>query len=414
MNKLLKALAATLAALLMQPAQASPGKWVTTWYASPQPTWGADFILPTNVPSTLENQTVRDVVRISAGGRRVRLVFSNRYGTAPLTIGEVRVALSPGGPATIAGTGRAVTFNGERAVTLPPGAPAVSDPLDMPLAPLTQLAVSSYYPQRSEVTTFHWGAQQTGYIAQGNRTDAARIDQGTQLKGRLHLSAVLVEAAPEARTVVAFGDSITEGNGSTPDQHRRWPDYLAQRLAPHGIGVANAGISGARVLGDRMGVNAQARFDQDVLSQPGVSAVIVLMGINDLGWPGSPFARKDTPMTAQALIGGYRQLIASARARGVRIVGATLPPFEGALHGTPFEGHYSAEKEVLRQRVNAWIRTAGEFDGVVDMDAVLRDPARPKRMLPAFDSGDHLHPGDAGYQAMAEAVEVQTLLGKRD
>jgi len=185
--------------------------------------------------------------------------------------------------------------------------------------------------------------------------------------------------------------------------------YLAQRLARLGIGVANAGISGARLLGDRMGANALARFEQDVLSQPGVETVIVLMGINDIGWPGSPFAPAAAQITADELIAGYRQLAAAAHARKLRIVGATMPPFEGALQGTPFEGHYSPAKDALRRAVNAWIRHGGAFDAVADFDAVTRDPQHPSRLLPACDSGDHLHPGDAGYRAMADALELRTL-----
>jgi lysophospholipase L1-like esterase len=226
----------------------------------------------------------------------------------------------------------------------------------------------------------------------------------------LFLNAVLVEAAPGGRTVVALGDSITDGNGSTPDLDRRWPDFLAQRLAPHGIAVANAGISGGRLLKDGMGQSALARFEQDVLSQPGVSDVIVLLGINDIGWPGSPFAPAEGPVTLDQLTTGLRQLVAAAQARGVRVTAGTLPPFEGALEGTPFAGHYSPEKERMRQQLNQWIRTAGAFDAVIDFDAVLRDPHKPRRMRADFDSGDHLHPGDAGYRAMAAAVDIALFL----
>jgi lysophospholipase L1-like esterase len=260
------------------------------------------------------------------------------------------------------------------------------------------------------VTTFHWGDQQTAYIADGNVANDAQMTGARLIKARVFLGGVLVAAAPANRTIIAFGDSITDGNGSTPDLDRRWPDVLAQRLAPRGIAVVNAGISGARVLSDRMGVNALARFEHDVLGHPGDKTVILLMGINDIGWPGSPFAPTDRPLTADALIAGYRQLIAEARMHQVRIVGATLPPFEGALSGTPFEGHFSPAKDAVRMAVNRWIRTGGGFDAVIDFDALLRDPDRSSRMLPAFDSGDHLHPGDAGYKAMADAIALETLL----
>lgn len=397
---------------LASAAQATPADWQTSWYAAPHASWDAGFALPTNVPADVTGSTVREVVRLSTGGPRLRVVLSNRYGTAPLAIGAANVARTadvPGATSAIAGS-RALTFAGHSTVTIAPGDEATSDPLDCSVAPLQRLTVSAWFPGPAPLTTFHWGAQQTGYIAAGNAIAAPTLaDDATLLHGRAFLSAVQVEARGAARTVVAFGDSITDGNGATPDQDRRWPDRLAERLAPHGIAVANAGISGARLLAARMGEQALARFDRDVLDQPGAGTVIVLMGINDIGWPGSAFAPDDAPMTAARLIAGYRALIARAHARGVKIVGATLPPFRGALHGTPFAGYYSAAKDAVRREVNAWIREGGAFDSVVDVDTVLRDPADPARLLPAYDSGDHLHPGDAGYRAMGDAMAVGLL-----
>lgn len=409
-------LAALLAVTLTSPAAiaASPATahWVTSWYASPQPLWGQEFVLPTNIPRSLHGQTVREVVKVSAGGKRIRLVFSNRYGTTPLQIGEVRVAMSYEGAAIIRKSDTLVTFNGQRSVSVPAGAPVLSDPIAFELAPLKRVAVTSFYPAKTPLTTFHWGDQQTAFVAPGNLTGAAGLAPGSAIKGRLFLSALLVDAPASTRTVVAFGDSITDGNGSTPDANRRWPDFLAQRFARSNVAVVNAGISGARVLHDRMGENALARFEQDVLAQPGVKAVVLFMGINDIGWPGSPFAPQDAAMTAERLVDGYQQLIARARLRNVRVIGATLLPFEGALQGTPFEGHYSAQKERVRQAVNQWIRSPGAFDSVVDFDALLRDPDHPARIRPAYDSGDHLHPGDAGYSAMANAFDLKILFGK--
>jgi lysophospholipase L1-like esterase len=402
-------LASALLFSTSSPAAQSDERWASSWFASPQPVWDKDFILPTNVPASLRTQTVREIVRTSIGGKRVRAVLSNRYGKTPLTLGDVRVALAAQGSAIIGHTERQLTFNGRRSVVLAPGAQVVSDPADFAVAPLQRLAVTAFFPEETEVTTFHWGEQQTGYIADGNATMAREMASAKLLKGRIILSGLLVDALPTTRTIVAFGDSITDGNGSTPDHNRRWPDILAERFSLDGIAVVNAGISGARVLSDRMGVNALARFEQDVLSHPGEKTVILLMGINDIGWPGSPFAPKDKPLNAHTLIAGYQQLIAKARTHQVRIVGATLLPFEGALSGTPFEGHFSAEKEKTRAAVNHWIRTAGAFDAVIDFDALLRDPARPSRMLPAFDSGDHLHPGDAGYKAMADSITLEAL-----
>jgi lysophospholipase L1-like esterase len=374
--------------------------WVMSWYAAPQPGWDSQFVLPMNVPAVLDNQTVREYVRISAGGERIKLVFSNRYGKAPLAIGAARVMM------------REVTFAGARQVVIAPGATVTSDPVALSFAPLSQLEVTTYLPKRTAITGFHWGASQSISVAAGNVSGAAEFSKATRVEGRLFLSAVLVDALPNGRTVVALGDSITDGNGSTPDADRRWPDFLARRLAPHGIAVANAGISGARLLSDGMGERALARFEQDVLNQPGVSDVIVLLGINDIGWPGSPFAPAETMVTLNELTAGFRQLAAIAHARTIRITVGTLPPFEGALEGTPFAGHYNPQKEVLRLRLNDWIRGAGIFDGVVDFDAVLRDPARPQRMRAQFDSGDHLHPGDAGYRKMAEAIDIDAIVAR--
>lgn len=396
--------AALLASALAFPAHAA---WQASWYAAPQPAWGSGFALSTNVPADVGGSTVREVVRLSTGGERIRVVLSNRYGDKPLTVGAVHVARTAGGPGATAAidtaSGRAVTFAGRRAVTIPPGGEATSDALAFPSAALERLTVSAWFPGPAPLATFHWGAQQTGYVAAGDAT-AAAMPGARPLLGRAALAAIHVDGGKD--TVVALGDSITDGNGSTPDRHRRWPDFLAERLAPRGIAVANAGISGARLLSSKMGMKALERFDADVLDQPGVTAVVVLLGTNDIGWPGTAFAPSDPPMTAARLIDGHRALIARAHARGIRVIGGTLPPFQGALPGTPFEGYWTPAKEAVRGEINAWIRESGEFDAVADFDAVLRDPGDPARMLPAYDSGDHLHPGDAGFAAMARVVEL--------
>ena len=379
-------------------------RWITSWYAAPQPRWDAAFVLPTNVPAYFNNQSLRENVRLSAGGQRIRLVFSNRYGKAPVLIGEVRVGI-PGNNRPC----QRLSFSGQPGISILPGATATSDPLPLSVKPLADLSVTTYLPLRTNIDSFHWGSQQTMQVTAGRATEAPYTKGGNRVEGRLFLSAVMVEAEEKRRTIVTLGDSITDGNGSTPDANRRWPDYLAKRLAPYGLGVANAGISGARLVSDGMGQNALARLEHDVLGQPGVSDVIVLLGINDIGWPGSPFAPDEAPMTLDRLTVAYRQLVSAAHVRGVRVTAATLPPFEGALEGTPFAGHYSRDKEQLRKRFNGWIRTAGVFDAVIDFDALLRDPANPQRIRKDFDSGDHLHPGDEGYRAMAEAVDIRSL-----
>lgn len=403
-----------LATLCLAAAPAlAQSHWVTTWTASPQPTWGDDFAFPTNVPPVLADQTVRQVLRIGLGGRRLRLVLSNDYGREPLAIGAVRVALAGTASAIAPGSDRAVLFDGKPRATVPPGAPLVSDPVDLGVAPLARLSVSVWLPGRAATATFHWDGRASAWIVAADQTAAARLDTAaaTRTGARLFLAAVQVETEAPAATVVAIGDSITDGNGATMDADTRWPDFLAARLAPSNVAVLNAGISGARLLGDRMGANALARFDRDVLSQPRVRSVVVMLGINDIAWPGTAFDPAGHPPDVAALVAGYRQLIVRAHARGIRIVGATLTPFEGALPGTPLDNYFDAAKDVLRRQVNAWIRESGEFDAVVDFDALLRDPAHASRLRAAYDSGDHLHPGDRGNEVMAEALTDALLLG---
>ena len=420
MNTLLKLrtriLATTLlcAAFLPQ-SQAADSNWTPTWTASPQPVWANDFVLPLGLPASLRDQTVRQVVRASLGGPRVRIVLSNEYGSQPLQVGAAHIALAGDAAGSTRGASRIVTFGGQAAVTVPAGAPLVSDPVAMDIAPLQRLAVSLYFPQTTPVTTIHWDGLQPAQIADGNVAHAASLKAGREVNSRLFLSAVLMDTAPGTRSVVTFGDSITDGAASTPGTDSRWPDFLARRLAGHNVAVLNAGISGGRVLKNHMGPNALARFERDVRGQPGVASVVLLMGINDISWPGSSFEPGEPATQADALIAGYRQLITRARSRGVRIVGATLTPFESALTmpGSPIANYYSPAKDALRQRINHWIRNSGEFDAVLDFDAVVRDPLNPLRILPAYDSGDHLHLGDAGNKAVADSIDLKLLLGDR-
>ena len=414
----MKRLALSLASLLAA-ASLHAAEWRTSWYAAPMPSWGTEFALPTLMPQALEAQTVREVVRTSVGGEQVRVAYSNRYGSAPLVIGEARLAPTRDEESRAASSqqqnaGVQLTFGGQRSVTIAPGQAAISDAAALTVADRQRLSISTWLPQRAPLTTFHWGAQQTAFAAPGNVTAAITLPSAQTLSGRTFLSAVQVSGSAQ-RTVVAFGDSITDGNGSTPDRNLRWPDQLAGRAA--GVAVVNAGISGARLLSDGMGEKAVTRFELDVLAQPGVDTVIVLLGINDIGWPGSAFAPKEAPATAGAMIAGYRKLIAAARAQQVRIIGGTLLPFEGALQGTPFAGHYSPEKDRVRREVNDWILRSGEFDATIDFDQRLRDPAHPSRLRAEFDSGDHLHPSDAGYAEMARtaasiAKEARHALGE--
>ncbi|WP_051001828.1 SGNH/GDSL hydrolase family protein [Herbaspirillum sp. YR522] len=398
------------------PALAAPG-WTASWQASPQPVWGQDFLFPLNLPRTLRDQTVRQVARLSLGGPRLRIVLSNQYGTAPVTVGRTTLALpSASAPdvagAVLASSLRPVTFGGREQATIAAGASLISDPVVLPVPALAQVVVSLYLPAVTPMTTFHWDGRQTGWIVAGDQAAATTLDTANVLPttARALLSAIAVETDPAAPTVAVLGDSITDGATASLDTDHRWPDFLAARLAPHGVAVVNAGISGARLLSDGMGVNALARWERDVLAQPGVRTAIVMLGINDIAWPGTAFARQAQRPTVQQLVAGYRQLVAQAHARGVRVIGATLTPFEGALPGTPLADYYSIEKDALRAQLNERIRAGGIFDAVIDFDAVLRDPAHPSRMAPRYDSGDHLHAGDEGHRAMAGSVDLSILL----
>jgi lysophospholipase L1-like esterase len=409
--------AALLSGLVGAPApaqqSADSSDWIGTWTASPQPVWSADFFAPVGIPRALRDQTLRQIARVSLGGDQVRVVISNEYGDRPLVVGAAHVALAGDGVATLPGSDRALTFSGSPSVAIPPGAPMVSDPVDLTVAPLGSVAVSLYLPEITPTTTWHNEGVQTAYISgEGNFAGDAEFEPAQTIQSRIFLSGIMVDAAPDARAIVTFGDSITDGATSTPDANHRWPDFLADRLHEAGarVAVLNQGISGARVLRDRMGDNALARFDRDVLSQPRADTVILMMGINDIGWPDTLLVPEGEPApTADDIIAGYKQLIERARAHDMAILGATLTPFENTFHGNPLFGYYGEAKEAKRQAVNEWIRTSGAFDGVIDFDAMTHDPNNPKHIRAEFDSGDHLHPQDTGYEAMAEGIDLEML-----
>ncbi|WP_295812358.1 SGNH/GDSL hydrolase family protein [uncultured Nitratireductor sp.] len=403
------ALGTTLTSL--SAANAEEQSWVGTWMASPQPIWNSDFPFPTKIPVSVDDQTVRQVAKISLGGSRVRLVFSNTYGDQPLRIGGASLGLAGENSAAEPGTIHKLTFGGKDGTVIPPGAPAVSDPLDLTIEDQAELAISIYLPDQTPLTTFHWDGRQTAWFGDGDLTMAEDFPATDTTDARVILTDVLVDT-PNAGAVVIIGDSITDGNGATIDADTRWPDFLAERLIPHRIAVLNAGISGGRLLQDKMGVNVAARLERDVLSQPNVKAAILLIGINDISWPGTDFAPDQQRPTAEEMIAGYRQIIELARMNNIRLIGATLPPFEGALSGTPLDNYHHPDKDALRQEINRWIRESDAFDSIVDFDVVLRDPDHPARIISTFDSGDHLHPGDEGNKAMAEAIDLGLLLDR--
>lgn len=373
------------------------GHWVGTWNASPQAAFH---------PVELNGQTVRQVVHASIGGTRVRVRLSNAYGTESLHIGAARVGLRSTGASIVSGSDRALTFNGSESTTIPAGALAISDPVILRVPDRGDLAVSIYVPGTALAATEHSLGLQTTYISpQGDFSGADTLPTAATTQSYYFLAGVEVDAAPNSRAVVTLGDSITDGLHSTPDANARWPNRLAERLRTQKggskVAVLNAGISGNRVLDDTVGTNASARLDRDVLVQSGVRYLIVLQGINDIGFPGSP--------AADEIIAGHLQIIDRAHAVGLKVYGGTLTPFQAFLPGF----YYTDDGEAKRQAVNQWIRTSRAYDAVIDFDKAIRDPKNPARMRPAYDSGDNLHPNDAGYKAMADAIDL-SLFGDRD
>jgi lysophospholipase L1-like esterase len=395
-----------LSLLAGTPAQAR--QWVATWAAAqqePEP----QNALPAG---SLADATLRQVVRTSIGGSRLRIRISNAFGRAALTIGDVHVArtVAPGSAGIDPRTDHAVTFSGAREVTIPASAEYVSDPVAMPVQPLETLAVSVHFAGQPPVQTGHPGSRATSYVAKGDRSADADLPGASTVEHWYFLSEVDVEPARPATAVAVLGDSITDGHGVAANSNRRWTDFLAERLksAKRNVAVLNVGIGGNRVLNDGLGPNAAARFGRDVLRRPGVRYAIVLEGVNDLGT-----LTRDHPVSAEehrALVrdvtAAYAQMIAQARDRGIRIVGATILPYGGSGYYHP-----DAANEADRQAINAWIRARGHFDALVDFDALMRDPRRPERLRAGYDSGDGLHPSDKGYRAMADAVPL-ALFGK--
>jgi lysophospholipase L1-like esterase len=440
---------AVIAVLLCSDARAqsgAPERWVGTWTTAevgrpqnpvPPPPALQPFMVNTRCPAPaappvaspppgqtfapspyvhFTNQTLRQIVHTSIGGSKARVVLSNAYGTAAVTIGGAHIALRDK-EAAIQASGHTLTFSGKPTITIPANAVMYSDPVNMTVPQMADLAIDLYLPgttNASGTLTVHTGALQTSYISEtGNYVGKTTFPQVGTTRSWFLLSRVDVVAPESTGAVVTFGDSITDGAQSTPDTNNRWPDHLARRLQAQGIkmGVLNAGIGGNRVLNEAAvppgidtravgaGINALARFERHVLSQTGVTHVIVLEGINDIG-----NARQNPTPTAEDLIAGHKQLIAQAHARGIRIYGATLTPFWGAAY-------YTDVGEAKRQAVNEWIRTGTAYDGVIDFDKATRDPNDPKKLLAQYDSCDYLHPSDAGYKAMGDAIDLSLFKG---
>jgi lysophospholipase L1-like esterase len=380
------------------------------WFATWSPSASAAPPIPPRDSidrvATYVDRTFRQIVRTTLGGDSVRIRLTNEYGERALVIGAAHIALRDSGSAIRAGSDRVITFGGRPTVTLRRGAMMFSDPIAFPVPALSDIAVSLWVTDTIRATTRHALGLQTNYVsAQGDFTATERVVPDTTIRQWLWLTGVDVVNAKATGVIVAFGNSITDGFASTPDTDSRWPDVLARRLLASREppkAVVNAGISGNGVLVLTAGPSALARFDRDALMQPGVTHVILLEAINDLV-RGTFQAERWGAVSAQDIIGGYQQLILRAHERGISIFGATLTPVGGLIDPGPDV----AVLEDKRRAVNDWIRSSGAFDGVIDFDAITRDPAKPDRFLPAYDSGDHLHPSDAGYKAMGDAIDLQ-------
>jgi lysophospholipase L1-like esterase len=397
-------IALALAAALAGAVQAETLRWTGSWAASQMVADGKNA-LP---PEDFRDATLRQVVRLSRGGDKVRVRLSNAFGTQPLTITAAQVALSAAAdsPRIDAASSRPLTFSGHAAVTIPAGADYWSDPVALKAAPLASLAISLRYAAAPNVQTSHPGSRATSYILAGDHVADPDLPGARTADHWFQIAGVEV-VSTKAGAIVVLGDSITDGYGVPANTNQRWTDGLAQRLQAspktRSLGVLNQGIGGNRVLQDGLGPNAMARFERDVLSQAGVTHLVLLEGVNDLG-----VLTRDQPVDAEthaALVanvtGAYRQMIDRAHARGIKVIGATILPYSGSAYYHP-----GPESEADRQAINAWIRAPGNFDAVIDFDQAMRDPARPAYMLKSLDSGDGLHPSMAGYKAMAEAVPL--------
>ena len=379
-------------------AQTAPHpQWVGTWATAPMLADGGFNVRP------LTGVTLREIVHISAGGAEIRVRFTNAYGTDPLIVSDAHVTLSAGGAAIQPGSDHAITFGGATTVNIPPGAELFSDPIAFAVQPLSDLVISFYLPsQVMRAETYHSFGDQDNFIANGDVSNAPDLPDATKISSWFFLDGIDVQAVDGSQAIVALGDSITDGALSTHNANLRWPDILAARLNADpnlkNVSVLNEGIGGNRVLNEVVGPSALSRVDRDVLSQSGVRSVIVLESINDIG----RLAHLATPyddITAAQLEMALKQIADDAHEHGIKAIGATLTPYGGA-------GYYSDKGEQIREAVNDWIRSSGVFDGVVDFDKVTQDPANPTHFNPAYDSGDHLHPKDAGYKAMADSIDL--------
>ncbi|MEP6835111.1 MAG: SGNH/GDSL hydrolase family protein [Gemmatimonas sp.] len=378
------------------PSASSPSNWIATWGTSQQITE------PGNLPPApgLSGNTLRQRVKVSTGGATVRLRFANTFGNAPLVIGAAALSTTPGGSIARVATARTLKFRGADSVTIPVGAMITSDAFDFDVQPLSELAISLYIASMPSVVTGHPGSRNTSYITPGNHVLDEDFTTPAQTDHWYVIADLEVVAEKSAATVVTLGNSITDGRGSGVNKNNRWPDNLAARLQANAdtkhVSVVNAGIGGNTVLRGGLGPTALLRFERDVLDRPNVKWVLLLEGVNDLGGASAP----DADSVADGLIAAYKTMVAKAHARGIKMYGCTILPFGKAGYDTP-------PREAARQKVNAFVRQPGAFDAVVDFDLVMRDPANPTQLISSGETGDHLHPNEAGYVRMANAIDLK-------
>jgi lysophospholipase L1-like esterase len=369
--------------------------WVGTWASSPQL---VDSTEQHPAPGFVDC-TLRQIVHVSIGGAKIRVRFSNASGKTALTIASVHVAKATANGSIEPASDRPLTFDERSMVTIPAGALVYSDPVNFDLAPLSDLAVTIYVEDPPDGITAHNGSRTTSYFTAGEAVSATVLPSAESIDHWYFLNGVDVESRDASAAVAVLGDSITDGRNSTTNGNGRWPDELARRLHANkhtrGVGVLNQGIGGNRLLRDGIGTNAQARFDRDILAQSGVRWLVVLEGVNDIGTCKDGC---DLESLAKEIIGAYQQIILRAHSQNIRVYGATITAFGGSFYATP-------QAEHARQTVNNWIRTSGRFDAVIDFDAVTRDPDDPSKLSQQSDSGDHLHPADAGYKVMGDSID---------
>lgn len=377
--------------------------WICTWLSTSQPTCGKAFPFPLEIPLILNDQTLWQTLRISLGGSKLRLVFSNRYGTQPLVLGDSDLSIN-GQPDLIR-----ITFKGHTHTTIPAGEIIYSDEISLRIPSLSVINLRSYLPEPMHVDTFHWDARHFSLLETGNQTLKKNDQYSQKISSRLLLEGVEIQPESTSKTICVIGDSMVDGNGVEMDTYHRWTDLLAERLVSKSVAVINAGQSGSRLLKDGIGISTLSRFERDVLNQYGTTTCIVQIGLNDLGLAGTALDPEGTIPTANQLVSAYRQLLHIAKEKNIRMVGVTLVPLR-SHEEYGLESFYQPEKEAIRQQINQWMRTSGEFDAIIDSDMRVRDPNCPQQLNVQYDSGDHLHLNDEGHQLIASSIPLEDIL----